>query len=114
MISANQIAGSKNTTALTGANPFPYRLLGRAGDIVLVLSFVGMVASVLMAYGLEHHFSIITLVIFHIAIMVMAAFIKLGYVMRLTACNELAKRAATPTHPILTNSGECGSTLCGY
>ncbi len=76
---------------------FPYRLLILVGDAILSIAIVGMVACAVMAYWMEAHLSIATLVVVHIGIMVMAALVKLGYVLRLAACYEIdnqAQRAA--------------------
>lgn len=65
------------------------RKLVRVGNISMVVSVLGLMASIVISYPLEQILPLPVLVIGHIATLVFATAIKLGYIVRCTGLNEL-------------------------
>lgn len=55
----------------------------------MLLTLLSFISSVVLAYGFEHYFGLITLAMLHISQIVLAGCFKLSYVVRLVALKEL-------------------------
>lgn len=64
------------------------------GNRTMAASGLTMLVGVFAAYPYAHHFGLALQIVAHLAITVAAGFFKLGYVLRLAAQHEQAKRAA--------------------
>ena len=68
---------------------FPATRTLTIGRLMMVLSILGMAGSTAIAYPLAHRFSLPVQIVGHIALPISAAFLKLGYVVRLAAHHAL-------------------------
>ena len=73
------------------ANP---RQVLTTGRVMMALAILGMIVSTLIAYPLAERFSLGTQIAGHLALSVSAAFLKLGYVVRLAAHHALGNLQA--------------------
>ena len=73
------------------ANP---RQVLTTGQVMMALAILGMIVSTLIAYPLAERFSLGTQIDGHLALPVSAAFLKLGYVVRLAAHHALGNLQA--------------------
>lgn len=60
-----------------------------AGNSLMLTSLIIMLATIFIGYLKPEHFNITTQVVSHIALVIFAAFLKIGYVMRLIGQNGL-------------------------
>lgn len=63
------------------------------GNRTMAASGLAIVAGVGVAYPFAAHFSLVLQIVAHLAITVAAGFFKLGYMLRLAAQHEQAKRS---------------------
>jgi len=70
-------------------SPHLAQKLVRMGNTTMLLSVFGLITSIIVSYPLEHMLPLPTLVIGHIATLVFATAVKLGYIARCTGLNEL-------------------------
>ena len=73
------------------ANP---RQVLTTGQVMMALAILGMLVSTLIAYPLAERFSLGTQIAGHLALPVSAAFLKLGYVVRLASHHALGNLQA--------------------
>ena len=60
------------------------------GNSLMVISLIIVVSSLFITYGFDQHFAIGTQITAHIATIIFAAFIKIGYVMRCIALHAFS------------------------
>ena len=63
------------------------------GNWAMLISLTVIIVSTAMAYGLEHHLTIAPLVTAHIAMIIAAGTLKIGYVMRCVALKAFGSQA---------------------
>ena len=73
------------------ANP---RQVLTTGQVMMALAIMGMIVSTLIAYPLAERFSLGVQIAGHLALPVSAAFLKLGYVVRLAAHHAMGNLQA--------------------
>ena len=71
----------------------PYRVL-TLSHVMLIGGLVTLVLGAILAYGLDQHLSLTSLVMAHAMTILGPTAIKLGYVMRLVAFNRLRRDPA--------------------
>ncbi|QLE84306.1 hypothetical protein FLM48_03895 [Shewanella sp. Scap07] len=59
-----------------------YQRVQSAGNITMAIAVIGMLLSILVGYTFATHFSLVAQVASHIALILFATFIKIGYVVR--------------------------------
>lgn len=64
-------------------------MLVTTGNIALILSAIGLIASILIAYTHAYLFSMASQVVAHITMMLTAGTLKLGYIVRLNGTHLL-------------------------
>lgn len=67
-----------------------YQKCLKIGNRLMVLSLIVVVSSLLITYGFDQHFAMATQITAHVATIIFAAFIKIGYVMRCIALNAFS------------------------
>ncbi|EJN32581.1 hypothetical protein PMI35_01047 [Pseudomonas sp. GM78] len=69
----------------------PYRVL-KLSHVMLIGGLLALVAGAILAYGLDQHLSLPSLVLAHALTILGPTAIKLGYVMRLLTLNRLRRQ----------------------
>ncbi|WP_198552751.1 hypothetical protein [Psychromonas sp. Urea-02u-13] len=71
-------------------NAINYQKCLTLGNSLMAISLIVVFSSLLISYGFDQHFAIGAQVTAHIATIVFAAFIKIGYVMRCIALHAFS------------------------
>lgn len=61
----------------------------RTANMSMALTFLFFLVSVVLAYGYEQHFPIMTLTLLHVSQLILAGIFKVSYVIRLVAQKQL-------------------------